>query len=299
MKIGVKGTTTMNKFRTFVKEHSTVTYFLIAYAITWSTWIPIPYGYEHGLLELTPLNFFLLIAGGFGPFLSAVIMTALCGSSLRALFSQLLKWRVSVKWWLAAFLIPIILYTGMAGIHIFLLGGQLNWSEASLLSLPGGFLSVFLWGGGNEELGWRGFALPSLQRKYNAFFSSIIIGVVWTLWHAPLGIIEVGWVAWAKDLPFYMISVTGISFVATWLYNHTGGSVLLPMVFHASVNSTQSLYPVENMFSPTGEIARTIAWILIVIVLVIVPQLDFFNRKIDLGKHNSVIVDKSLEESSA
>jgi membrane protease YdiL (CAAX protease family) len=166
----------------------------------------------------------------------------------------------------------------MAGIHIFLLGGQLNRSEVSLLALPGGFLSVFLWGGGNEELGWRGFALPNLQRKYNAFLSSIIIGVVWTLWHAPLGIIEVGWGTWAKDLPFYMISVTGISFVATWLYNNTKGSVLLTMVFHASVNSTQSLYPVEDMFSQTGEFARAAAWVLLVILLVSIPSLEFHKK---------------------
>jgi membrane protease YdiL (CAAX protease family) len=288
----------MTKLKRFINKHTVITYFLLAYAITWSVWTPISYCYVNGSLELSPPIVLLYIAGSFGPFLSAVIVTALSGGNLRALFSQLLKWRFSAKWWLAAFFVPIILYTVMAGIHI-LLGGQLNWGEASLLSLPGGFLSVFLWGGGNEELGWRGFALPSLQRKYNAFFSSIIIGVVWTLWHAPPGIIEVGWVAWAKDLPFYMISVTGISFVATWLYNNTEGSVLLTMVFHSSINSTQSLYPVEKMFSPTGEIARTIAWILIVFVLVIIPQLGFSNRKTDLGKPNSVIVDKSLEESSA
>lgn len=150
---------------------------------------------------------------------------------------------------------------------------------APLLSLPAGFVTVFLWGGGNEELGWRGFALPRLQARYNAFTSSLIIGVIWTLWHAPPGIIELGFVGWAVDLPFYMITVTGISIVATWLYNETGGSVLLAMVFHASVNVSQSLYPIEDMFTRTGEYARASAWILLVIGLLVIPRTGFLNRK--------------------
>jgi membrane protease YdiL (CAAX protease family) len=265
----------MTGVKNFIKKHQVATFFLLAYAITWSVWTPISYGYVHGTLELSPPIALLYIAGSFGPFLSAVLVTALCGGSLRALFSQLLKWRVSVKWWLVAFLIPILLYTVMAGIHI-LLGGQLNWGEVSFLALPGGFLSVFLWGGGNEELGWRGFALPRIQEKYSPLIASLIVGVVWTLWHAPPGIIELGFVDWAKDLPFYMISVTGISFVATWLYNNTGGSVLLTMIFHASVNASQSLYPVEDMFSQAGEFARAGAWVLLVIGLVVIPQMGFF-----------------------
>jgi membrane protease YdiL (CAAX protease family) len=268
----------MEVIKNFAKRRPIILFFVLAYAITWSTWIPIPYAFEHGLAELTPLYFSLLVAGSFGPFASAVILTALRGESLRALFSQLVRWRVPVKWWLAAFFSPIFLYGVMAIFHI-LLGGQLNWQEVSFLAFPGGFLSVFLWGGGNEELGWRGFALPNLQEKYNAIISSIIIGILWTLWHAPPGIIEVGLLEWAKDLPFYMISVTGISFVATWLYNNTGGSVLLTMVFHASVNASQSLYPVEGMFSWDGTYARAAAWLLLVIVLLAIPGMKFFRAE--------------------
>jgi membrane protease YdiL (CAAX protease family) len=277
----------MKAIRNFAKEHSVLVYFLLAYAITWSGWIPIPYAYENGTIELTPLYMFLLIAVSFGPFLSAVIVTALRGDSLKALFSQLLKWRVSAKWWLAAFFTPILLYALMAVFHIFL-GGQLNWQEVSLLAFPGGFINVFLWGGGNEELGWRGFALPRLQEKYSPILSSIVIGIVWTLWHAPPGIIEVGWGEWARDLPFYMISVTGISFVATWLYNNTGGSVLLTMVFHASVNASQSLYPVEDMFGWDGTYARAAAWGLLVLVIVLMPQSGFLREGKPLQKIRSL-----------
>lgn len=270
----------MIKLKNLMSKHPVTAFFLLAYAITGSIWTPISYGYVHGLIELTPLIITVYILGSFGPLLSAAIVTYLTGNSLRVWFSQALKWRVSVKWWLVAFFIPLVLYAAMAGIHM-LLGGRFNLSEVSpLLSLPGGFLSVFLWGGGNEELGWRGFALPRLQERYNPLISGLIVGVVWTLWHAPPGIVELGFVQWAVDLPFYMITVTGISIVATWLYNRSGGSVLLTMVFHASVNATQSLYPIEGMFTRTGEYARASAWVLLVLGLLFIPQTAFFTRKI-------------------
>lgn len=277
----------MSAFKQRLSNHPVATFFLLAYAITWSVWTPISYGYVQGSIELSPSIILLYVAGSFGPLLSAAVVTYLTGGSLRAWFFQALKWRVSVKWWLAAFFLPILLYAVMAGIHV-LLGGTFNLGEvAPLLSLPGGFLTVFLWGGGNEELGWRGFALPRLQARYNALTSSLIVGVVWTLWHAPPGIIELGFVGWAVDLPFYLIVVTGISIVATWLYNRTGGSVLLTMVFHASINATQGLYPVEDMFTRTGEYARTSAWILVVLGLLLIPQLGFFEQRRESGRPES------------
>jgi membrane protease YdiL (CAAX protease family) len=93
--------------------------------------------------------------------------------------------------------------------------------------------------------------------------SSLIIGIIWTVWHAPAGIIEIGFIGWALDLPMYMISVIGISVVATWLYNNSEGSVLLTMLFHAGINGAQALYPVRELFTTTGELARTISWLLV------------------------------------
>ena len=287
----------MPAIRIYVGKHPVATFFVLAYAITWSVWTPISYGYVSGSLELTPLIITIYMLGSFGPLLSAAIVTALSGGSLRAWFAQVLKWRVSVLWWLVAFFLPILLYGIMAALHI-LMGGTLNIARvAPLLTLPGGFLSVFLWGGGNEELGWRGFALPHLQERYTPLRASLMIGVVWTLWHAPPGIIELGLMPWALDLPFYMVTVTGISIVATWLYNKSGGSVLLAMVFHASVNVTQSLYPVEGMFTRAGEFARVLAWILLVIGLFALPQSALFRKKSAENVRQSDIAVRSMKEA--
>lgn len=103
----------------------------------------------------------------------------------------------------------------------------MNWGEVkTLASIPLSYLNIFIWGGGNEELGWRGVARPSLRERYRALVSSLITGVVWAAWHAPAGIIERGVTGWAVDLPSYAVIVSGISIVATLRHNSTGGSRL-------------------------------------------------------------------------
>jgi membrane protease YdiL (CAAX protease family) len=288
----------IGKWKEWLQDHPVLSFFVLAYTLTWISWTPISYLYDRGLIELSPGFVLLYIAGGFGPLLAGGIMAAITGPGMKKWFLQAVKWKVSARWWAAAFLIPVVLYTLMTGIHL-ALGGTFNWGEASLLSLPGGFLSVFLWGGGNEELGWRGYALPRLQKRFTPLISSVIIGAVWTLWHAPPGIIELGWREWALDLPFYTATVIGISFIATWLYNKTDGSVLIPMVFHASVNASQSLYPVEEMFSMPGEIARMCAWALLVLALVLIPSSNFLKGPSPENSRSGADLEESAGYSAA
>ena len=257
----------MAALRKPIREHPVAAFFLGAYAFTWAIWFPLLIAYEEGQITLTPTITAVFVLGSFGPLLSAAVVTYLIGGSLKAWFSQVLRWRVAPRWWVAALGLPVVLYGLMAAIHL-MLGGTLDWGEVNpLATIPFAYLTIFLWGGGNEELGWRGFALPYLQERYSALTSSLLIGVVWTVWHAPSGIVELGIVAWALDLPIYAVIVIGISIVATLLYNNTGGSVLITMVFHAGVNGAQGFYPVTGMFTPTGEIARFAAWTILVVGL--------------------------------
>jgi len=102
--------------------------------------------------------------------------------------------------------------------------------------------------------------------------------VVWTLWHAPLGIVEIGVVGWATDLPIHMLNVVRISLVATLVYNNTDGSGLLTVVLHAGINGAQPLYPVAGMFTPSGELARLLAWRLLVVVILLTYGWQDFSR---------------------
>jgi membrane protease YdiL (CAAX protease family) len=97
-----------------------------------------------------------------------------------------------------------------------------------------------LWGPGLfEEIGWRGFALPYLQQRYSALTSSLIIGLVWALWHVPffVGAIPFPW----EDLVFFVPLVIVCSIIFTWVYNTTDGSLLAVILLHGAINSEQHL----------------------------------------------------------
>jgi CAAX protease family protein len=95
-----------------------------------------------------------------------------------------------------------------------------------------------------EELGWRGYALPQIQARSGAVVGSLIVGVLWGVWHLPLfldkdaiqGGIPFGW---------FMLSVISISVVMTWIYNNTAGSLLLATITHASTNLTTIVLPLQ------------------------------------------------------
>ena len=106
-------------------------------------------------------------------------------------------------------------------------------SIEKLLEAPERFLFILLFVGLGEEPGWRGFALPQLQTKHSPLIASLILAPIWALWHLPL-------VGNEFPLPIvapFVLSVFGGTFMLTWVFNGTRGSVLLPMLFHATLNT--------------------------------------------------------------
>jgi membrane protease YdiL (CAAX protease family) len=102
-----------------------------------------------------------------------------------------------------------------------------------LITLIAGVILGPLW----EEPGWRGFALPRLQEQYGPIVGSVLLGVIWALWHAPgyLG----GWMA--SGIPALLVYSVGFSLLATWVYNNTRGSILLMILLHSSSNAAISV----------------------------------------------------------
>jgi membrane protease YdiL (CAAX protease family) len=213
-----------------------VTFFVgLTYFLSWVAWAPIVGGSD------LPTELFIII-GGFGPLVAAGTLTWILGDSVREWAMQVLRWRVPLRYWIVAFFLPALSVIGVSSLHILVLGGEFDPEPVSTLLLyPVVFLQVFFIGGGNEELGWRGFALPRLQEQFSAFVASLIIGVVWFAWHLPLFFVS-GSSQAGDPLAYYAISVIALSFVFTWVYNQTEGSVLVTMALHASVNSGGLLY---------------------------------------------------------
>lgn len=128
-------------------------------------------------------------------------------------------------------------------------------------------LTVFLIGGPlQEEFGWRGYALDRLESKYNAFYSSLIVGVLWSIWHLPSFFIP-GTIQNEQSFFAFFTSVLLISILFTWLYNNTNRSVLVVMLFHTSINVSYWTIPINNTFS--GPIYYTMMLAIIVIIIIV------------------------------
>ena len=207
-----------------------IVFLALALGITWGAYA-IRFAFEDTALEY-PLTFVMK----FGPSLAGVIATAWYGrvGGLRELFSRVLKWRVSPKWYLLVLLGPVVVFAVAIGGYS-LLGGSgartFRWEGAATLTALGSLFLVRLFAGGGfgEELGWRGFLLPVLQERDGPLRASIVIGLWHGLWHLPAyGIVGAG---------LLTIFTTSMSVVATWIYNETAGSVFLIAVLHAAFNA--------------------------------------------------------------
>jgi len=227
----------------WVKTHSLLVYFVLAYVVTWSFHIPLVLS-KRGLIEIQiPMAIHYL--GAFGPMIAALLLTSLTQgiAGVRALLSRWFKWRVKARYYAFAILGPLGLFILAVLINRVVAG---TWADLSLLGeadyLPfltplGTLLLWLLTYALGEETGWRGYALPRLQRKYSATTATLILAVFWAFWHLPAFFyrdtyIQLGFLGF----PMFLISITFATMVFTWLYNSTGGSLLLVILFHAFFN---------------------------------------------------------------
>ncbi len=186
--------------------------------------------------------------GGFGPPIGAAVVIHASGGDLRTWIGQFFHWRIGARWWAIALGLPLAILA--AGSLLFVaLGGPVD-----LGSFP--FVGIYffalawgtIWGGGQEDLGWRGFMLPLLQDRYSALVSSLVVGVAWAGWHLPLFLNATtthgGWPLSQQLL--WVVSILAGSILWTWMYNSTGGSVLAVAVFHAGVNAMGIFHPADT-----------------------------------------------------
>src|SRR5215216_3905801 len=99
-----------------------------------------------------------------------------------------------------------------------------------------------------EEVGWRGYALPALQARYSALFSSVILGMMWAFWHLPLFLNPD---TFYSNLPFglWLAYLIPFTILITWVFNSTGGSVLMAMIVHAVMNASDEMWKILSEYS--------------------------------------------------
>lgn len=218
-------------------------FFVLAFALSWLAWAPLV-AHATGRLGARPSPYWHLL-GGLGPLLAAVIMSRVAGgpAMLRDLLAQVARWRVGLGWWGVALLAPALLYA-LAAVGLRLVTGR--WPDLAQfghsreyagLPLLAYWLANILCYGFGEEVGWRGFALPRLQRGRSALAATVSLSLVWAAWHLPLftfagGLAQLGL---AGAVGWYLSLLTG-AVLLTWLHNSTGGSVLLVAIFHGTID---------------------------------------------------------------
>jgi membrane protease YdiL (CAAX protease family) len=230
-----------------VRRYPLIFFFVLAYAFSWWPW---------------PLYALDLIPGyivGFGPFLAALVVLGPTRGKvgILELLKRMVRWRAAPLWYTVALLLPVGIALSAIVLNV-LLGAQPP-SSAELEAWPNLIPTYFLLllipgiGGAWEEPGWRGYALPSLQAGRSALSASLILGVVWAFWHLPLMVY--GTVPWS-DIAY----VTVVSVVYTWLFNNTGGSVLLAMLFH-TMNNVIWGYFFHAMFTGADWVRMGWLWV--------------------------------------
>ena len=229
----------------WMRRHPLVSFFGMAYALPWLLWIPLLVLSQDGLSVLpfavpaTPV----VILGGFGPLIAALIMTGLLEGrpGVRQLLARCLRWRVGLPWYLLLFLIPVAfllvsVLLGAIGIDVVRQGWPLLFTFYPLDLIIG----VIIAGGLGEEPGWRGFALPRLQSAFGPLPAALLLGVIHACWHIPL--FFVGGLGQAHfNFLVYLLTGVAISVMMTWVYNNTGGSLLIIMLLHEAQDTTSTL----------------------------------------------------------
>ena len=174
----------------------------------------------------------LYLTGGFVPSLLAIYLTwkrdGLPG--LRLLGRHIIQFKLGWRWYMFTFLIVLAGTAGQLTINKLLgntFDGHLFWAQM------GSFLPLLVVGPLSEEIGWRGYALERLQTRWNALTSSLIVGLIWALWHLPL-FMMLGTSFHESGDPFigFLIKMTASSILYTWLYNNTKQSLWSAILFH-------------------------------------------------------------------
>jgi uncharacterized protein len=238
-------------------------FFVLAFVFTWGLQLPAVLA-AHGVIAGPPERFMALVGlGAFGPAAAAMVAARVEGTGVKALLRPLGAWRVGPVWYLAALVLPGGIFMAAAGVY-----NAFGHTEPLLYppSTPAYLAAAVVFPLG-EEIGWRGFALPRLRDRVGPLPASVIIGVLWTFWHAMM--LDLQGVPPSLYLVFLPYMVGG-SVLFTWIYQHTGGSLLVAFLTHVGVHLNNPGHAMPARTTPI--ILHAIAYVTLAAVLVLADR---------------------------
>jgi membrane protease YdiL (CAAX protease family) len=254
----------MAALRGFLRRHALVAGVVLMFAFTW----PIDLAWAGLLPFAVPFPLYLFLGWGF--IAAALLMTGLTlgRAGVVALLRRYLIWRVDWQWYAVAFLLYPAIFVGAIALNAAWTGTPVDFG-ATMASqffgagagLPLFILPFFLFEAiaNGEEMGWRGYVLPRLQVRHSALVASLILGLIWGVWHLPKFLGAAG----GGSFGLLMVKVFADAILYTWLYNNTRGSLLLVTIFHAAGNTAGFFLPMANTMSTQNTGALLIAIVLV------------------------------------
>ncbi|MFC0680647.1 CPBP family intramembrane glutamic endopeptidase [Lysobacter korlensis] len=225
-----------------------IAFFALTFALSWGVW-GTGLAFQHGLLQWKlpgdPLSYLAITVAAI-----AVTGRFAGAGAVKSLLARMVLWRVHVRWYLAALVIPGIPALAAIGMHAALGGTHDLDALVPLTAVAPLLLTQVLLHLLTEELGWRGVALPRLRARFGPLTASLVLGSVWAAWHIPLFLLPGS----RQSYPFvgFVILAISITVIMTWIFDRTGGSVLIAALFHAAMNTwwaaTNALWGAESLF---------------------------------------------------
>lgn len=209
-------------------------FFLLTFVLGWGVGLLMTVFSEQVEAAFGPIGYSnpVFILAVYSPALAATILVVRHHGvrGMRQLLRRFTLWRMPAAWWALLVALPVVFYGGAAIAGT--LGEPFPYSPWHGV-LPA--LALALAVGPIEEIGWRGLALPQLQRRFAPLWSSLILGAVWGVWHVPSFFLS-GTEQAAWDLGPFLLGVLAVSVIVTPMFNRSGGSLLIPALFHFQMN---------------------------------------------------------------
>ena len=245
-------------------RYGLVAFFALALGITWLLQLPALLAHL-GIIGGKVDDYMLPAAlGGFGPVIAAALATRMEArlTGVRRPWGLRRNWRVSPGWYLTAFVAFGVIHVAGSAVYR-LLGGH---DPGAWLYLPNAQQAVVMFLIPlAEEPGWRGFALPRLHGRMGVFRASIMLGILWCAWHIPMFVLQgYGTVIFVTAF----VNLIAASVVFSWLFERTGGSVLVAVVAHmgAHLDNTNHALPGNPIPLIVFSVATVAAAIAVVVL---------------------------------
>lgn len=268
-------------------SHNVLAFFILTFICSWLLWLPFVLA-GFGVIQLpesvSSLMTLAVMLGAFGPLLAAIILIVRKDgrSGVKKFFRTAFNFRVKPIYYVLAFLLPLLItavshyivnFTGIDILPANLFPKDLP-VPVIVLIIPY-FIFILVAGGGQEEFGWRGYAQQPLQKRFGILRGSMLLGIVWGMWHLPLWFMPGEGHAYYSFLAFMLYTVS-TSVIIGWLYNAGGKKLIIPWIFHTIGNVSVPFFPILHM----AKVAQPGYWVWVgVNILVAICLTLWFMRK--------------------